>query len=92
LYANQDNGTHIRKSAASYAEFIGGDGTSCKFDKSDKSIYYGTVQNGEFMRRVVEAVVTDITPQWSSKLNQWHSSYQMATSYSLADLLIIPNA
>ncbi len=51
LYANQDNSVHIRTSLTSYTSFIGGDGTACKFDQTDKQIYYGTIQNGEFMYR-----------------------------------------
>lgn len=62
LYANQDNNVHLRTSAASYVSVVGGDGTACKFDKTDKLIYYGCIQAGEFLYRFDHGVNTYITP------------------------------
>lgn len=60
LYGTQDNGVHVRTSPASYSEFIGGDGTAAKFNQSDKEIYYGTIQNGEFFSKYDHTVTTGI--------------------------------
>ncbi len=62
LYANQDNGTHLRTSAAIYNSFVGGDGTTCAINPTNKNIFYGGVQNGEFLYRSENGVSTYITP------------------------------
>jgi hypothetical protein len=62
MYANQDNGTHVRTSSAVYNNFVGGDGTACLINPNDKNIYYGSVQNGAFLRRYDNGVVTGIRP------------------------------
>lgn len=58
LYGTQDNGVHVRTHPAAYNIFIGGDGTACKFDQTDKDIFYGTIQNGEFFRKSNHGAVT----------------------------------
>jgi hypothetical protein len=58
MYANQDNGTHVRTSASTYNNFVGGDGTACEINPTDKTIFYGSVQNGEFLRRSDGVTIT----------------------------------
>ncbi len=59
MYANQDNGTHVRTSSTVYNNFVGGDGTACAINPTNKTIFYGSVQNGEFLTR---SDGVDITP------------------------------
>lgn len=60
IYANQDNGTQVR-TASQYYTIVGGDGTNGAIDYTDPQIYYGTIQNGEFLTRFDHGVITDIT-------------------------------
>ena len=53
----QDNGVH-RRTASSYSEFIGGDGTAAAIDQTNPNIFYGTIQNGEFFRKSVNGTNT----------------------------------
>ncbi len=62
MYANQDNGTHVRTSASSYNNFVGGDGTTCAINPTDKNIFYGGIQNGEYLYRQDNGINTYITP------------------------------
>ena len=62
IYANQDNGTHVRTSSTVYNTFVGGDGTSCAINPTNKNIYYGSVQNGEYLTRIDNGIATNITP------------------------------
>lgn len=66
MYANQDNGVHVRTSSSSYYNYIGGDGTMCKINKSDKELYYGSIQNGEYMTRHDGGGDTYITPRFTA--------------------------
>ena len=64
MYANQDNGVHVRTSASSYYNYVGGDGTMCRINKTNKEIYYGSIQNGEYMyRHNTDGTNTYVTPR-----------------------------
>lgn len=70
IYGNQDNGCQVRTSSFDYHSFIGGDGTACKINKSNKELYYGSIQGGAYLSRHNINLTTDnINPRITNILN-----------------------
>ena len=66
--ANQDNDVQVR-TATTYSDFIGGDGTMCQISKLEDNLYYGAVQAGAFLRRHSSAGDAGITPRKTNIIN-----------------------
>jgi photosystem II stability/assembly factor-like uncharacterized protein len=65
----QDNGTKVRRPTGSWTDYIGGDGMDCAIDPVDKTVMYGTIQNGKLFKTTDDGASfnwTDITPSTGS--------------------------